>query len=238
MKLLKLLIFPIDLLTFHIQLNPFDKDFSLTSLAPGLDFVGGLLGMNSQKEINQQNWKNQIHMAKHGLGYRIKDAAKYGIHPLAAIGAIPGPSATIPMQNEMSHMSSALKSMAQAGYSDKDGAVDAQIKQYVLAEAKRKALDSKYDYSLLIPVEHPQYPGIKWWGFNSRYQAFGSFANTVVMASNYDQALELMKQNVDEKTKAIIDEHKQKNVKKRNKQFSPKSKKPGANIYDDMGGSP
>jgi len=75
-------------------------------------------------------------------------------------------------------------------------------------------------------------------GINSRYQAFGQFANTVVMAANYDQALEIMGDKIGDKGKAMIEGHKQSNIKKRDKQFSPKSKKPGASIYDDFGGSP
>lgn len=48
-----------------------------------LGAVGGLLGLSQQDKINDQN----LDLAKHSVEYRVKDAMKAGIHPLAALGA-------------------------------------------------------------------------------------------------------------------------------------------------------
>jgi hypothetical protein len=200
----------------------------MSYFSDALDFAGGLLGYQSSKDINTANRDLQYAYATRGLGWKIKDAARYGIHPLAAIGASPTPMPSIPMQNPMSHLSSAFSSIADRMHDSEQGTIDKQIKTYVLAEAQRRALDSKYDYQLLIPVEHPHQPGVKWWAFNSRYQAFGAFANTVVMAANADQAMELMGNKLGDKAKTLIEEFKKTNREELDKKFKDKP------IFDDI----
>lgn len=53
--------------------------------------------MGIQNEQFGANWRNQERFAKHGLGWRIEDAGRYGISPLAAIGAqgVPGVPSSI-----------------------------------------------------------------------------------------------------------------------------------------------
>jgi hypothetical protein len=176
-----------------------------TALTPGQGSLlagvgGGLLSLLGQNSANHSNRSMQYDMAKNGLSWKIQDAAKHGIHPLAAIGAAPGPMPTIPMQNSLAGMSTALVNHANTlGSQDP---VSAQIKQYTLDQLRRESENAKWDYSLLIPVDHPQYPGLKFWGFNQRYQSYGTFANGVVLAANKDQALELLKGQMSEKEKA------------------------------------
>jgi hypothetical protein len=152
----------------------------------------------SQSDIN--NAKMQYEFAKNGLSWKIRDAAKHGIHPLAAIGASPTPMPTVPMSGSLSGLSSALTTIGNMDNSGK--IVEKQIQKYVLAQLQREALNAKWDYSLLIPVDHPQYPGLKFWGFNSKYNTYGTFPNMAVMAANAEQALELMKEEMTPKQKA------------------------------------
>lgn len=52
-------------------------------ISGGASLIGGLMGKRSQEKANKQN----IDALKYGLGWKIQDAKKHGIHPLAAIGA-------------------------------------------------------------------------------------------------------------------------------------------------------
>ncbi len=55
-----------------------------------MSFFGGLLDLGSYRE-GERNRKSQEEFAKHGLSWRVADANRAGIHPLAAIG-FSGPS--------------------------------------------------------------------------------------------------------------------------------------------------
>lgn len=151
----------------------------------------GILQSYGSYRANKANVSMQEDYAKHGLGWRIEDAKKYGIHPLAAIGASPGPMPTIPMQNELGGLSSALQNLPPG-----TSGIDERLKMYALEEAKRRAHDSQYDYELLIPVQHKDMPGQTLWAFNPRYLAYGTFATSVVMAANKDMALKLLSDNL------------------------------------------
>jgi hypothetical protein len=57
------------------------------------DIVGGIIGQegaeqqaDAQMSINDENRKMEYEFARRGLGWKIEDAAKYGISPLAALG--------------------------------------------------------------------------------------------------------------------------------------------------------
>jgi len=56
-------------------------------ISAGASLAGGLLANKGQKSVNSQNVDMQYDFAKNGLGWKIEDAKKYNIHPLAAIGA-------------------------------------------------------------------------------------------------------------------------------------------------------
>lgn len=49
--------------------------------------VGGLFGKSSAKKANEQNIQLQKDFAQKGIQWKVKDAIKAGIHPLAALGA-------------------------------------------------------------------------------------------------------------------------------------------------------
>jgi hypothetical protein len=243
MKLFKLIVLPhlSSWLMPAIQLNPFHEDFFLGDvpgidwIKGGLNFLGGYMGMEGQKEINKENIQYQREFAKRGLGWKIEDAARYGIHPLAAIGATPTPMPTIPMQNPMAHMSSALQNIQMP-----DSGIDKALKMYALDEARRRAQDAKYDYEILIPVKHPHMPGKTLWAFNSRYLAYGSFPTMLVMAANKDVALNMLREQLSPEENSVLDKTikhlKQYDKKRKTKALeSPKLKTP---IYDDMGGAP
>lgn len=49
--------------------------------------VGGLFGKSSAEKANRQNIQLQKDFAQKGIQWKVKDAKKAGIHPLAALGA-------------------------------------------------------------------------------------------------------------------------------------------------------
>lgn len=151
-------------------------------IGPTVSFLGSMYTNRKNSEM-MQDYRNSP------LGPRIRDGMRYGIHPLAAIGAQPGPMPTIPMQNSLSQLSPAFTQ-------PQESEIDAQLKVYALNAAKEAAYDAKYNYELLIPVKHKDMPGKTVWAFNPRYLAFGTFASAVVMAANKDMAMKLMKEQL------------------------------------------
>ncbi len=63
----------------------------LNFLPAALSFAGGLIGQNKQnkanRQINEQNIRLQKEFAQSGITWRVADAKRAGIHPLAALGA-------------------------------------------------------------------------------------------------------------------------------------------------------
>lgn len=149
-----------------------------------------------QVQLNEHNFRMQKQFAKNQLHWKITDAARHGIHPLAAIGAPPGVMPTIPMQgaNNQGLQSQLSNMLAEQGKSK--NIVDEQLKQYALVEAQQRQYDRQYEYELLIPVRHKDHPTKTVWAFNPRYLAFGTFATLTVMAANKDLAKQLMQEQL------------------------------------------
>lgn len=143
------------------------------------------------EDANRANMSAQERFARDGLGWRIEDAKKHGIHPLAAIGASPGPMPTIPMQAPQSNLGALLSNMI-TPHTNPTNIMDAEIQRETLASLRREAKSAKWDYSLLIPVTHPHAPGKTFWGFNPKYQMYGSTAQALVIAANKDEAFKLL----------------------------------------------
>lgn len=196
--------------------------------------ASGAMSYYGAKKANEANMDTQLQMAKHGLSWRIEDAKKHGIHPLAAIGASPGPMPTIPMQNEFAGLSRAFQNLPRP-----TNPIDERLKMYALEEAKRRAHDSQYDYELLIPVQHKDMPGQTLWAFNPRYLAYGTFATSVVMAANKDLALKMIEGQLENNEKSVLQDAIN-HFKKYNKQRKTKKLEAPAHpkVYDDYGGTP
>lgn len=156
--------------------------------------MGSALSYLGARNANKQNQLNMDRSYENPLGPRIEDGKKYGIHPLAAIGATGGYSPTIPMQNELAGVGQMTNMLAQN--QQKTSIIDEQLKQYALTEAKQRQHDRQYEYELLIPVKHKDYPEKTMWAFNSKYLAYGTFPTLVTMAANKETALNLLKQSL------------------------------------------
>lgn len=98
-------------------------------IAAGTSLLGGLLGRDSQQranELNAQNAANNIALqrefAQNAIQWKVKDAAKAGIHPLYALGASTtsfapvsvGASGNDPLASAMSGMGQNLSRAAMA----------------------------------------------------------------------------------------------------------------------------
>lgn len=60
-----------------------------SAISAGSSLLGGILGSSSAKDQAKQDWKHQLHMAQNQVQYRVSDARKAGISPLAALGVNP-----------------------------------------------------------------------------------------------------------------------------------------------------
>lgn len=56
-------------------------------LSAGTSLLGGLFGKSSQDKANRQNIQLQKDFAQKGIQWKVADARKAGVHPLAALGA-------------------------------------------------------------------------------------------------------------------------------------------------------
>lgn len=55
-------------------------------LGAGANLLGGFFNRSSAESIAQQNIQNQLAFAQHGVQWRVQDAQRAGINPLAALG--------------------------------------------------------------------------------------------------------------------------------------------------------
>lgn len=106
---------------------------------------------------------------------KIRTGLKYGIHPLESIGGNTSGGTTIPLQNP-------LAQIEQVQPVDR---VQEEIKRHTLAQLEEESRNSS---SLLVgPISlYPNGPKV-YWGFNQKFQAWGTFANTLISAANYEQ---------------------------------------------------
>lgn len=167
--------------------------------------VGTAVGANQQNKTNKQNRELQDEYAKQGVGWKIEQAKKYGIHPSVAIGASQGPMPTIAMQNPLANLSGGLSNAAAMHHQQKSDEIDAELKKYALEEAKARAYDRLFEYELLIPVTHKDYPGQTIWAFNPKYLAYGTFATAVVIDANKDGALKKFKEMITPTEGGLLD---------------------------------
>lgn len=56
-------------------------------ISAGANLLGGLLGQKNQAAIAQKNIDEQRDFAQHGIEWKVDDAKRAGINPLAALGA-------------------------------------------------------------------------------------------------------------------------------------------------------
>lgn len=75
------------------------------------DFVGGILGREHQADMFQQQAALQREFAQSGITWRVADARRAGIHPLAALGS--GVTSFSPIQVGGDPLASAIGSMGQ-----------------------------------------------------------------------------------------------------------------------------
>ena len=122
--------------------------------------------------------------AAQNMAEKIEMGRQYGIHPLEAIGGNTSAGATIPMQNPFGG--------TQTVKSDPNERLNTRIKEESLKSLLREAQDAKWKYSIVIPVTHPELPGETLWGFNPKYQMFGTTAQAIVLASNRKTALKML----------------------------------------------
>lgn len=118
-----------------------------------------------------------------------------GIHPLAALGGGTGMMHTVPLQKTqagLEGMSSALNQIGNYMNQNNDMVLDRRIKQETLAALVHEAKNRKWDSHILIPVKHKDYPGKQFWGFNPKYQMFGSLSQAIVIAGNKKEAMDLL----------------------------------------------
>jgi hypothetical protein len=160
------------------------------------------------QSTNNQNRKMQYEFAKHGLGWRIEDAKKYGIHPLAAIGAAPGPMPTVAMQNpSMANMSSGFTPPPVTDPTDnlvKNLTIQNLQNTLKLQESQLKEIAQSDQ--LLIPVQHKDYPGKKVWIWNPRFHVYGTIPTVVTAHGNQDEILKLMRDEApSSKHKSLMD---------------------------------
>lgn len=164
------------------------------SIAWGPIIGAGITALGSMY-TNKKNREMQYDMARNGLGWKIEQGQKYGIHPLAAIGAAPTPMPTIPMQNPLSGMSSAL-----TNNTGRD-AIDEELRRHALNAARDEASDRLYRNYLVVPVN---YKGKQLWVFNPRFQSYGTFAQAITFAENADIAKKALMDMIDETSKSML----------------------------------
>lgn len=168
---------------------------------------------------NKKNREMQYDMAKNGLGWKIEQAKKYGIHPLAAIGAAPTPMPTIPMQNPLGGFSSALNQTGSDPTEDQLKMLTIENLQNTLKLQKHELEQLKYSDQLVIPVEHKDFKGKKMWIWNPKFHVYGTIPTLVTAASNQDDIIKTMFKGMDTKQQAEARRQMQRRKKQMSGQF-------------------
>lgn len=128
-----------------------------------LDFAGGLIGSSKSSKDAKKNRILQESMAKHGIRWRVDDAKRAGLHPLAALGAnisMPNPvmsgSGEI-ISNAMSNMGQNISRAAQA-HVTRDERVQAQAMNTLAIE--RAGLENELLRTQISSIGRPTTPSL------------------------------------------------------------------------------
>lgn len=101
------------------------------ALSAGANLLGGLMGSKSTKDANAQNYAMNKEFAQHGISWKVADAKRAGIHPLAAIGAqTNSPSVALQADDSMGQAVSATgMQIANMAMQNEALASDAEVKR-------------------------------------------------------------------------------------------------------------
>lgn len=135
-------------------------------ISAGGNLAGGLLGSDATRSANAANVRFQREFAQNGLTWKVEDAKRAGIHPLAALGA--STASFSPSVVADTSMGDALKDMGQdisrAVSQTKTDAEKAIIKAQVEswdADVAGKKLDNQIKQKQLdqLNMKTPSFPG-------------------------------------------------------------------------------
>lgn len=147
---------------------------AIASLAGGLiNYFGGKKtdseNRKAQEQVNQQNYQAQKEFAQNSIQWKVDDAKKAGLHPLAAIGAQSSyytPSAVAyQSQNNYQHLGNAVSDM---GQNIGNYLMQAEANKAVAETAKFNAEAKRIEYDTLLsamgnygqsPVKDPAQAG-------------------------------------------------------------------------------
>lgn len=102
------------------------------------DLANTALSAWSASELNSSNWRHQKELAQNQIQWRVEDAKKAGLHPLAALGVSPSSYSPATALPDYSGVGDALSTMGQAIDKDKQDAKTAEQQQIADMMAKEE----------------------------------------------------------------------------------------------------
>lgn len=111
----------------------------------GAQLLSGVLGNRSSESAERKNRAMQREFAKHGISWRVADAKRAGLHPLAALGANIASPRAVHVGRDYSFLNKMGQTVASAmdkKYQRKHADVDLEIKK-LEAERLRRTLPPK-----------------------------------------------------------------------------------------------
>lgn len=129
-------------------------------IGAGASLAGSLLGNNSAKKQAAQNAAAQKEFAQKGVQWKVADAKKAGVHPLAALGAQTHSFTNVSGGSDYSGLASAGQDLGRAidATRDKSERVDAYTSETRKLALQRMGLENTLLASQIAKIRQPGHP--------------------------------------------------------------------------------
>lgn len=129
-------------------------------IGAGASLASSILGNKSQEKQAEANIKYQKQFAQSGIQWKVQDAKKAKIHPLAALGAQTHSFAPVSVGSDYSGLAQAGQDIGRAIDADRNSGerVDAFVKQTRALQLQRLGLENELLASQIAKVRQPGHP--------------------------------------------------------------------------------
>jgi hypothetical protein len=165
----------------------------------GLTTASGLIGSEGAARANRRNIRFQRELAQNSVRYRVDDAIRSGINPLAALGvstispSVPIQSTSQPMANSLAQIGQSFNQMGQIAANHaitqdpERNNLEKQLLQAQIFDLQGQNKDALFTKKLQNNPNLPKYGEMVWWPTEAAQNAEGMIPGGMVLFGNTEE---------------------------------------------------